>query len=66
MLDKGNANFMKSAFLNDFRKAFRDYPCLWKVNSDEHRDQNECDKAFNTLFILIQQTIHNAGLSSSA
>lgn len=63
MTDKEmTANFMNPAFLTEFIEAFRQYPCLWKVKTDEHRDRNKRDEALSTLLLLTRETVPEANM----
>lgn len=64
MADCGDsAQFMNPSFLTDFIEAYREFPCLWKVKSDEYRDRNKRDEALNNLLLLTRDTIPTADLS---
>ena len=62
MSDRDSAKFMNSSFLNDFIEAYRQYPCLWKVTSDEYRDRNKRDEALNNLLLMTRETIPGADI----
>lgn len=57
-----SAKFMNPSFLNDFIEAYRQYPCLWKVKSDEYRDRNKRDEALNNLLLMTRETIPGADI----
>lgn len=61
-MSENTANFMNPKFLCEFIEAFRQYPCLWKVQSDEYRDRMKRDEALNNLLLLTQETIPTADL----
>lgn len=62
MTDKESNSFMNPQFLNNFIDAYRNYPCLWKVESDEYRDRNKREEALNNLLLMTQETIPTAVL----
>jgi hypothetical protein len=54
--------YLNPSFLAEFIEAFRQFPCLWKVKSEDLKNKLRRDEALQVLLAMVRTKVPNADL----
>lgn len=59
-----NIKNMDKCFLVEFIEAYRNFPCLWRIKSNEYKDRNKKNRAYEELLNKYKEVDQSATIQT--